>query len=514
MLAQKVSKGVLSIGTWTVTKVFVSSLATPVLARSLGTEGYGAYSYVMALLLLVAPIANAGTLQTLWKYIAEIPDPNRRSRVATQCVLLSSVGVVLVGMAVLVVLSHDPPATPFWLVSAIVLATIAVEQIWWFARGILFGMQHEELAGIPGALGAIIGSVTSVTMAIAGWGVAGVLSGYLAGNIFLAIVPTGSARKLVTLSSLRDSLGPGDPSLASLARFSMMTMAFAGLGMVLFKTSMVLLYHLTGNSGMAGIFAAGIQMGETAWVLVIPVEAVMIQTTAHFWTEGNIAEVENVVGRIMRYVGIAVGIALTTIFVLADDLIVIYFGARFAQASPILRLVIPGVYGYCLARVLGSVIHARGLVTSLVVTIGSASMISLTLGLIFIPPLGPIGAAVATTVSYGIVVIPYALILRRHGVHPFRLFYWPRQLLLYLLLGGSVFAASHFLPSPVVRALAGLVVAVAVGVAGCLRLHLISSAEALIIARSLPGGSGGAAARVVTRLMPLLRMLEGGSAFS
>jgi O-antigen/teichoic acid export membrane protein len=510
MLAQKVSKGVLSIGTWTVTKVFVSSLATPFIARYLGTEGYGAYSYVMALLLLVAPMANAGTMQTLWKYVAEVPDQGRRSRIAAQCVLLNSVGVVLVGIIMFFVLSHDPPDSPFWLVGFIVVAAMAVEQIWWYARGILFGMQREELAGIPGAIGAIIGSVISVVLAVAGCGVSGVLFGYLAGNLFLAIVPTLSARTLIKRSTFKEGVASGDPQLKSLFRFSMMTMAFAVLGMVLFKTSMVLLYHLTGNNAMAGIFAAGVQMGETSWVLVIPVEAVMIQTTAHFWVEGNIAEVDKVAGRMSRYVGLAVGVALTTIFVLADDLIVIYFGPRFAASATILRVVIPGVFGYCLARVLGSVIHARGLVTSLVVTIASASVLCLVLSFVLIPSMGAVGAAIATTVSYGVVVIPYAFILRSHGVHPFRSFQWERQLLLFALVGTAVFAATHFVPTPVLRSAVGLLVAVPVGGAGCLRLHLITSPEALKIARSLPANIGKIAGNIVERLMPVLQFLEGG----
>ena len=73
MSAQAVSKGILSIGSWSVVKMATSALVLPILARMLGIEGYGQYAYYMALLLLASQFANVGMMQTMTKRIAERP---------------------------------------------------------------------------------------------------------------------------------------------------------------------------------------------------------------------------------------------------------------------------------------------------------------------------------------------------------------------------------------------------------------------------------------------------------
>ena len=67
MSSKTVSKGIISVGTWSATKLVVSGLVLPVYSRVLGIEGYGQYAYYMALLLLSSHPANFGMTQMLIK---------------------------------------------------------------------------------------------------------------------------------------------------------------------------------------------------------------------------------------------------------------------------------------------------------------------------------------------------------------------------------------------------------------------------------------------------------------
>ena len=74
MSSKAVSKGIISVGTWSATKLVVSGLLLPVYSRVLGIEGYGQYAYFMALLLLSSHPANFGMTRVFIKHIAERPD--------------------------------------------------------------------------------------------------------------------------------------------------------------------------------------------------------------------------------------------------------------------------------------------------------------------------------------------------------------------------------------------------------------------------------------------------------
>ena len=74
MSAKAVSKGIVSVGGWSVAKLATSAVVLPILARLLGIEGYGQYAYYLAVLLLSSQFANVGMMQTMTRRIAERPD--------------------------------------------------------------------------------------------------------------------------------------------------------------------------------------------------------------------------------------------------------------------------------------------------------------------------------------------------------------------------------------------------------------------------------------------------------
>ena len=58
MSSKAVSKGIVSVGSWSVAKLATAAVVLPILARLLGIEGYGQYAYYLAVLLPL-PIAKS-----------------------------------------------------------------------------------------------------------------------------------------------------------------------------------------------------------------------------------------------------------------------------------------------------------------------------------------------------------------------------------------------------------------------------------------------------------------------
>ncbi len=504
MLAQKVSKGVLSVGAWTVTKVLVSALATPFLSRGLGTDGYGLYSYYFAIMLIAAPLASVGTLQTLAKVVSESPDPARRSRAATLSAVLSALGLIVVGLIVGGMALRDAPVSPAGLFAGILLVSIGADVVWYFARGILYGFQREELAGIPGSIAAVVGSVTSVGLVLTGFGLAGALLGILVGNVLMASAAVRSALRLCPLAPVRESFSSADPAPWALVGFSLTTMVYTGAAMLLYKSGVVLVHHLTGSDTQTGLFATALQMAEFVWVLIIAVEGVMLQTTSRLWREGQRESITALVSRLVRYASLVTVFFLVYVFVFAEETIRLYFGPQYLGAAPVLRILVPGVFSFSLARLLGPVLFAQGRVMVLTGVIVSAAILAIALDLVLVPVWGVVGGGVATTIAYGLIMVPYVTLLRASGVHPFAGFLPLRQLVLVLLTGMVMGGIGMVVPGVVARLAVGGIIGFLVFFVGALRLRLFSARELESIADSLPGRLRDAGVRLATTLRPVL----------
>jgi O-antigen/teichoic acid export membrane protein len=288
-----------------------------------------------------------------------------------------------------------------------------------------------------------------------------------------------------------------------------MTMLYASFSMMLYRSGVVLVHHLTHDNTATGLFATALQMAEFVWVLVIAVEGVMLQSTARLWREGRTEELTELISLVVRYTSLVTGFLLTYVFVFAEDLLALYFGPAFAGAAPVLRILIPGVFSFSLGRLLGPVLHARGRVLRLAGVVGAATALNAILAVVLVPIWGIAGAGVSTGIAYGIVLLPYAYSLRVAGVKPFHAFGPLRQLTLFLGTGATLALLSLVPLGKVFHTVAGGIAGGFVFAALALRLGLVSIRELEAILESLPHAMSAPGRRLFQYVRPVMAILEG-----
>lgn len=506
MSKRTVSKGVISVGTWSLVKIVMSALATPVLARILGAEGYGQYAYYLAVMMLASPIANLGTSQSITKFVAQQPDDRAlHSKIvllAGRTNLLATIAICGLLPAILMVgpPTKQSPAS----IAIVVVASIALEQVWFFGKGILYGLRREELATLPATLSAIISPILGIVLAMMGWGLFGVMAGMLVANLVSALLTITYVNRFVDWSVSDGKM----VASGNIFWFGVHSMLFTALAMALYKMNIILVRTLASDAD-AGIYAAAMQWTEFTWLIPIAIEGVMLQTTSHLWAEQRISEIAGLLARLLRYTALATGFLLLFVFVFADHILLLYFGPRFVDASLPLRILVPGVFSFSLARVVWPVIQARGSVQQLVGIIGAAFVINLLLSLLFIPRWHATGAAIATTISYGGVVFMYAWQLRTHGIRTFRGFPGGRLLVLIAISIVPVVPIALYLASSLLSVSAGIIILTTFYFGGALRLRLISTHETEKIIESFPSLIRTIVARPFHILRPVLVRMEG-----
>ncbi|MCE7976775.1 MAG: lipopolysaccharide biosynthesis protein [Nitrospira sp. NTP1] len=488
MSAKAVSKGILSVGGWSMAKLATSAVVLPILARFLGIEGYGQYAYYLAVLLLASQFANVGMMQTMTRRIAERPEDGPWCRaVARSGALINGAGVVAVGIAAGLLIggtaSHDATAGP---IALTVLGVLVFDQVWFYARGVLHGFRHEERAAVPGIIGVLMAGSVGILAAVTGMGVVGVFGGLLVADIFVAVACLRAVTSALNGLGFPASEKSSTLSTGAMLRFGLSAMTFSVLNMALCSLDIILVRHLAGEA-QAGLYAAAVQWSQFVWFIPIAVEGVMLQATAKIWAEERVAAVTDLVSRLVRYVMLGTIFLLIVVFVLGDRIITVYFGPHFSEATLGLRLLVPGALCYALARVLWPVIQAGGQGMSLIRVMLVAVLVDAGLCTILIPVSGAAGAACATSLSFALVAGGYAWILRRRNVGIFEGLALSRVVVLVGITGVVMAGLSALVSTPLLSLLVGVAVGAVLYWAGVFSLGIVQVNELESLVQSLPG---------------------------
>ena len=505
--AKTISKGIVSVGTWSATKLLVTGIVLPVYSRLLGIEGYGQYAYYLAVLLLASQPANCGMRQTLTKYIAErAEDGSWQRRAAAFAGSVNAIAAGLVGVIVmLLMLSSSRFEFPAIALAAVVAGLLWSEQLLQYASGILYGLHREEEATVPASLGVVLGGGLGVALAATGFGVLGALCGMLMSGILVAVVTMRLAWQAIG----RPSEGEGEISLPrrELLQFGLSSMAYTGIAMTLYSVDILLVRHFVGDQ-QTGLYAAAVQWSEFVWFVPIAIEGVMLQSTARLWTQGQVEEITQLVSRLTRYVALTTAFLLIFVLVFSEQIVTLYFGPEFKDAAVPLQLLVPGAFAFSLARVVRPVIQARGWVVTLLKVVGAATATNIALNLALVPSWGAAGAAVATSVSFIGVAAVYVRLLRVEGAHAFQGFSSSRFVLLCMATAAVLAPIALSTPSPLIALSVGGIVALSLYWTGVLWLGLIRVRELEQIVDSLPGPLRRVGVKLMRVFQPMLIRLD------
>lgn len=505
--AKTISKGIVSVGTWSATKLLVTGIVLPVYSRLLGIEGYGQYAYYVAVLLLASQPANCGMRQTLTKYIAErAEDRSWQRRAAAFAGSVNAIAAGVVGAIVtFLMLSSSRFEFQTIALAAVVVGLLWSEQLLQYASGILYGLHREEEATLPASLGVVLGGGLGVASAATGFGVLGALSGMLMSGILVAVVTMRLAWQAIG----RPLKGEGEVSLPrrDLLQFGLSSMAYAGIAMTLYSVDILLVRHFAGDQ-QTGLYAAAVQWSEFVWFIPIAIEGVMLQTTARLWALGQVEEITQLVSRLTRYVALTTAFLLVFVLVFSEHIVTLYFGPEFKEAAVPLQLLVPGAFAFSLARVIRPVIQARGWVMTLLKVVGAAAAINIAMNLALVPSWGAAGASVATSISFIGVAVVYVRLLHVEGARASQGFSSSRFALLCTATAAVLAPIALSIPSSLIALSVGGIVALGLYWAGVLWLGLIRVRELERIVDSLPGPLRLVGVKLMRVLQPMLIRLN------
>ncbi|WP_276272948.1 polysaccharide biosynthesis C-terminal domain-containing protein [Haloarcula litorea] len=450
-----VTTGFLSILSGEFGALLVGLVITPVLVRELGSAQYGAYAFVISVLSVLLVVINGGISDGIRKFIAEKRDREWQVSVLgfyTRIALLAGVGLgVVLGVAVwsgLVARLLGGRFEPYVLSLAVLLVA---RQLFLTARSALMGLGLESQSEPLAVVQRILFGVVGLALVSLGYGVVGALAGHIVATLVVGVVAFALVTRRLEIGVSQVGQ-PGDVPRRELLSFNVLSVVLTLLMTSLYHVDILLLQPLAGSQ-VTGYYRAALLIAEFVWFVPFALQMVLLHSTAELWADDRTDEISRLAARATRYT-VALALLVTLgIASLVDAFVPLYFGSEFAVASDVVLLLLPGAFGFAVARPIFAIGQGKGDLRTLIVATGAAALLNLVLNLLLIPPYGMTGAAVATSVAYGSMLVLHVLSARRIGFDPLGDLRLGAVTVAGLVTAGAVFGSAAVLASPLLSLL-------------------------------------------------------------
>ena len=484
--------------------VFLVALATtPILVRLLGSSGYGDYALMLSAMGLAHPILASGTFNGVRKFIAEQRGIRAwRSSVfgfyarVTFVLCAAAGGLLYAGIATGLV--EGVFGRRFDVFFLLLIPLLFARSFLKLGRGALMGLGAEHLSEPLRVLERLLFAVLGLSLVYAGWGVSGALAGLLGA----AVVVTGAT--LVLLRPRLDLTAVLRPTPDRISRPELLSFGFFSVLLGFLTVSLyhvdVLLLQPLGGSSQTGYYKAALVVAEFLWFVPMAVQYALVQSVSDFWSRGQRDRVERLVGRIVRYSATLLLLLILGVAALAPRVVPLYYGADFRPAVVPLYLLLPGVLGFALARPVFAAGQGIGRLRVLVTATGVAAAANLALNLVLIPRFGMHGAAVATSVSYGSMLVLHVRAARTIGFRPLRDLRPGRLVITAALSAPVIFGLEAIVASTALALVVVPVAGLAVYSTVALRVRLVEPDDVHRLLQRAPDGLRRGVMRLVRRL--------------
>jgi O-antigen/teichoic acid export membrane protein len=195
------------------------------------------------------------------------------------------------------------------------------------------------------------------------------------------------------------------------------------------------------DSTALGYYTVATNISRMLWFLPDSVGAVLLPKVARMRSE-DAAQFTPLVARTVLLATLALGLI---VFVFASPIVTLLYSVEFLPAVAPLRILLIGAVVFCLYKVFGRDLIARGKALLATIAMGTSVAVAIGLNLVLIPRLGIEGAAWTSTVSYLMATLIIAVTyLRTSGISISRLLTWnAHDLKVYRRLLGGL---SRYLP--------------------------------------------------------------------
>ena len=369
-----------------ITFTFIGFLSTMYFAHTVGASVLGAYFLFTAYYGIINMVTDGGFGGAAIKRISEGEEQNEYF---SAFFVLRSLFVVVVIVALMssrrYFVDLDSAGIFTWLLLALIVSL--------FYGAVVNGLAGRGKMGIYAA-GNFINNVSRVLIQVAaiffGYGVAGLVGGFVAGMLIAAIIELRFFDLHIARFKWRH--------IKSLSAFSFwLFLTSTGVLLYTYADSIMIGYFLTNAD--VGVYRVVFQFTTLAVIATTALRATLWPKVSRWGKTREIKNIEESLSRAFSYSLILAVPVFTGGILLGDRLLYFFYGAEFAKGYPVLIILlftqIVNVFQFFFTMYLGALDRQK---ESFKVTVVAATA-NIGLNILLIPLIGIMGAAIATMVT-------------------------------------------------------------------------------------------------------------------
>ncbi|MEA3479820.1 MAG: oligosaccharide flippase family protein [Bacteroidota bacterium] len=376
------------------------------LTRILGPEGFGLYSAIAIIPIIVVSLTHLGIRgASIFHLGKKLYDENEL--VSTIMVLLifsSTAGIILSIIAYY--FYQEPDFNLLWI--ALILLIIPARLAIIYIGGVFLGKDEIKKANNLNWMTNLIHLVLAIILV---WLMDMSILGAIISMLVSSLLIGGYAIYQVT-SIFDVKLRIHKKIIVELLKLGVLFSVAFFFIQLNFRLDILLLQKLSSEQEV-GIYSLGAHVAELLWQIPLAISIVVFSRTA------NIEETELMekhTGKLLRITFLLAVLAAVAIFITAPYIIPFVFGAEFIPSVRIIQYILPGIILIVIYRILSGHLAGLGKPQVTIYIFAPALVINILLNLLWIPEYGGKGAAMATNISYALgtagYLIAYSIILK------------------------------------------------------------------------------------------------------
>jgi O-antigen/teichoic acid export membrane protein len=376
----------------TTIRLFVGFLTTVWLTRYLGPDGFGLYSYVIALVMIFASVASVGMLSLVTRELVEQPDAQHRILGSAMVIRVTGAVLAASALALFAFAFHpDLDRRVALLLFGLVLLIQPLEVVSLFYES---RTQSRYIVWVE-----LVASVAYLVV-VAGFIVIGLdVRWFLIALLAQEVIVQVGALTVYAWHGYRPTRWRFDTSRARRMVGEGWPLILSALGAALYlRIDQVMLGQLS-TAAQTGTYAAAARLSET-W-FVIP--GLIVASAFPYLLRLRRADPDRYGWRLQQlydllaWLGISVAVSVT---LAAPWLVGLLYGSAFADSATILQIHVWGGVFIAMRAAFSKWLIAERLLMFSVVSQGAGAVVNIALNLVLIPAFGGVGAAWATVISY------------------------------------------------------------------------------------------------------------------
>ena len=411
MSYQRFARDVAIIGITQVLTSLGGFILLPLITKTLGAYDYGIWAQISITISLLTPMALLGLSMALVRFLSAEKDPERiREGLYSIIVFVLFTGS---GISFLVLLLSDPLAvsvfgdittSPYLKAGSFLILLSALNQLALF----YFRISRQTRTFAIFTIFRVFGQLFLVlALLLSGFGVMGVILAHLTVDAALFVVA------MVRIITQVGFALPKFTYLTEYLRYSLPLTPNSLIRWITDSSDRYLIGFFLGV-GSVGIYSAAYAIGNLVQLFISPIQFILFPTLSKLYDEGKSNDVKVYLSYSMKYF---LFIAIPAVFgltVLSKPLLEIFTSPEFVPGSSVIPFI---ALAGLMAGVFQIVINITHLVKrtqfNLVIHV-IAAVINVILNVLLIPMIGILGAAIATTLSYLVMVIICTIVSFRY----------------------------------------------------------------------------------------------------